>query len=89
MANRRQSSGVLATPLFDELYDSARKLGTGEVVLEHIPYKRRRPGLALVVRRIDDGSTFHRAVIRSTVEDAAARIRETLEREAAQRKEHE
>lgn len=89
MAKRRQATGVPDTPLFDELYDCAEKLGTCEVVLEHIPYKRRRPGLALVVRRTDDGSTFHRAVVRSSVEDAAARIRQALEREAAHRQEHE
>lgn len=86
MAKRRQSSGMPATPLFDELYDSAQKLGTCEVVLEHIPYKRRRPGLALVVRSTADGIAIHRAGVRSTVEEAAGRIRESLEQEAAQRK---
>ena len=70
---------VPATPLFDQLYDTARELGTCEVVLEHIPYKRRRPGLALIVRRTDDGSVVHRAVVRSGVEEAAGRIREEIE----------
>jgi hypothetical protein len=76
---------IPATPIFDELYDCACKLGTCEVVLERIPYKRRRPGLAVVVRSTEDGSAFHRAVVRSTVEEAAARIRASLEREAAER----
>ncbi len=76
-----------ASATFDNLFDCARQLGTCEVVLEHIPYQRRRPGLAVVVRRTDDGTTVHRAVVRSTVEEAATRIREKLEREAAQKEE--
>ncbi len=71
-------SETAATPLYDELYDTARELGTCEVVIEHIPYKR-RPGLALIVRRADDWTVVQRAVMRSGVEDAARRIRESLE----------
>ncbi len=78
-----------ATPLYDELYDIARELGTCEVVIEHIPYKRRRPGLALVVRRTDDETMVHRVVIRSGVEEAARRIRESLEPSASQTEEDE
>lgn len=68
------------TPLFDELYDCARRLGTCEVVVERVPYRRRRAGLAVVVRRTDDETVVHRAVAQSSVEDAAARIRRSLER---------
>ena len=78
-----------ATPFYDELYDTARELGTCEVVIEHIPYKRRRPGLALVVRRTDDATTVHRAVIRSGVEEAASRIRESLEPKTSHTEEEE
>lgn len=74
-----------ATPIFDELYECAFKLGTCEVVLEHIPYKRRRPGLAVVVRSTSDGRPVRRAVVRSSVEEAAARIRLSLKSEAAER----
>ncbi|MEJ7784593.1 MAG: hypothetical protein WKF96_07305 [Solirubrobacteraceae bacterium] len=80
-------SDTAATPLFDELYDAARELGTCEVVIEHIPYKTRRPGLALIVRRTDDETVVHRAVIRSGVEDAARRIRSSLESKACQKQE--
>ena len=72
------------TPTFDELYDCARKLDTCELVLEHIPYQHRRPGLALVVRCTDDGRVVHRAVVRSSVEDAAARIRQKLTSQTTQ-----
>ena len=85
--NSTPRARVPATPLFDQLYDTARELGTCEVVLEHIPYQRRRPGLAVVLRRTDNGITVHRAVVRSTVEEAATRIREKLESEAPQKEE--
>ena len=87
MPERPASEDVLATPTFDELYDCARKLGTCELVLEHIPYKRRRPGLALVLRRADDGSAVHRVVVRSSVESAAKRIREKLGSKSSTREE--
>jgi len=76
---------VSPTPNFDELYDCAETLGTCELVLEHIPYQRRRPGLALVLRSLEDGRTVHRVVVRSGVESAASRIRERLERAASRR----
>ena len=76
--------GPTATPTFDELYDCAETLGTCELVLEHIPYQRRQPGLALVLRKVDDGQTVHRVVVRSSVEAAATCIRERLERNASQ-----
>ena len=79
MARRTAKSRVPATPIFDELYDTARQLGTCEVVLEHIPYERRRPGLALVVRSAADGRAVHRAVVRSSIEEAAERIRQELQ----------
>jgi hypothetical protein len=72
-----------ATPTFDELYDCAEALGTCELVLEHIPYQRRRPGLALILRSLDDGRTVHRVVVRSSVETAASKIRGRLERSAS------
>ncbi len=75
-------SDTAATPNFDELYDCAETLGTCELVLEHIPYQRRRPGLALILRSLDDGRTVHRVVVRSNVETAASKIRERLERAA-------
>jgi hypothetical protein len=60
-----------ASPTFNDLYDCAQQLGTCEVLLEHIPYEHRRPGLAVVVRRSADGADVHRAVARGSVEEAA------------------
>ena len=68
------------TTTFNELYDCARKLGTCEVVLKHIPYAHRRPGLAVVVRCTEDARPVHRAVVRTTVEEAACRVRTKIER---------
>ena len=39
----------------------------------------------MVVRSTEDGRPVHRAVVRSTVEEAAGRIQKALEREAAER----
>ena len=80
-------AGGAAAPTFDEVYDCARKLGTCELVIERTAHRRRRPGLALVLRRTDDGSAVHRAVVRTSIEDAARRIRTSIERQANQREE--
>jgi len=45
--------------------------------------------LALVVRRTDDATTVHRAVIRSGVEEATRRIRELLEPKTSHTEEEE
>ena len=75
-----------ASPTFNDLYDCAQQLGTCEVLLEHIPYEHRRPGLAVVVRRGDDGADLHRAVVRGSVEEAALRVRRQIERRNARTK---
>ena len=77
---------MIASPTFNHLYDCARHLGTCEVLLEHIPYEHRRPGLAVVVRRSDDGADLHRAVVRGSVEEAALRVRRQIERRNARTK---
>lgn len=77
---------MIASPTFNDLYDCARQLGTCEVLLEHIPYEHRRPGLAVVVRRSADGADVHRAVVRGTVEEAALRVRRRIERRNARTK---
>lgn len=77
---------MTASPTFDDLYDCARQLGTCEVLLEHILYEHRRPGLAVVVRRSGDGVDLHRAVVRGSVEEAALRVRRQIERLSAQTK---
>jgi hypothetical protein len=77
---------VAASPTFNDLYDCAQQLGTCEVLLEHIPYEHRRPGLAVVVRRRHDGADVHRAVVRGSVEEAALRVRQQIERPSAQTK---
>ena len=75
-----------ASPAFNDLYDCAQQLGTCEVLLEHIPYEHRRTGLAVVVRRSDDGADLHRAVVRGSVEEAALRVRRQIERRNARTK---
>ncbi|HYP47729.1 MAG TPA: hypothetical protein VEQ61_03740 [Thermoleophilaceae bacterium] len=62
-----------ATPAFDELFDCARRLGTGEVVIEHTPGSA-GPRLAVVVLRCEDGAIAHRAPVSSSIDEAAARI---------------
>ena len=76
-------SVMAATPLFDELYDTARELGAWELVLELVQREDGGPELAVVVRHTGDGSVVHRVVARSGVEEAAGRVRKVLDREAS------
>ena len=61
-----------ATPTYDELFDTARKLGTAELLLEQRPD---HGGLWLQLVRVEDGKVIHERPAPDGVEKAAREIR--------------